>query len=122
MKVGVLRAIALKSEKVGVLRAIAIVRKQTRVASFTPTFPTPVRTSWGLSLTWGATVCNPARPQVADRGTAPRYRSQVIILADQLVIAVEDEVGQAGGAAVLFKCLLNPLKELSGNSRCLNNL
>ena len=62
------------------------------------------------------------RPQVADSGTAPRYRSQVITLADQLVIAVEDEAGQAGGAAVLFKYLLYPVKELSGDLRRLNNL
>ena len=53
---------------------------------------------------------------MADTGTAPRYRSQVITLAGQLVIAVEDEVGQAGGAAVLFKFLLNRVKELSGES------
>ena len=51
---------------------------------------------------------------MADSGTAPRYRSQMITLADQPAIAVEDEVGQAGGAAVLFKCLLNTVKELSG--------
>ena len=38
----------------------------------------------------------------------------MIALADQLVIAAEDEVGQAGGAAVLFTCLINPMKELSG--------
>ena len=37
---------------------------------------------------------------MADSGTALRYRSQVITLADQLVTAVEDGVGQAGGAAV----------------------
>ena len=43
-------------------------------------------------------------------------------LADQLAIAVEDEVGQAGGAAVLFKYLLYPVKELSGELRCTNNL
>ena len=61
-------------------------------------------------------------PQVTDSGTAPRYRSQVITLADQLAIAAEDEAGQAGGAAVLFKCLLYPVKELSGESRRLNNL
>ena len=59
---------------------------------------------------------------MADSGTAPRYSSQVITLADQLAIAVEDEVGQAGGAAVFFKCLLYPVKELSGESRRLNNL
>ena len=46
----------------------------------------------------------------------------MITLADQLVIAAEDEVGQAGGAAVLLKCLLYPLKELSGELRRLNNL
>ena len=27
---------------------------------------------------------------------------------------MDDEVEQAGGAAVLFKCLLNPVMELSG--------
>ena len=52
----------------------------------------------------------------------PRYRSQVITLVDQLVIAAEDEVGQAVGVAVLFKFLLYPVKELSGESRRLNNL
>ena len=36
------------------------------------------------------------------------------LLADQLAVAVEDEAEQAGGAAVLFKYLLNPVKELSG--------
>ena len=46
----------------------------------------------------------------------------MITLADQQAIAVEDEAGQAGGAAVLFKCRLNPVKELSGELRCLNNL
>ena len=46
----------------------------------------------------------------------------MITLADQLAIAVEDEVGQAGGAAVLFKCLLYPVKKLSGEWRRLNNL
>ena len=51
---------------------------------------------------------------MADSGTASRYRSQVITLTDQLAIAVEYEVGQAGGAAVVLKCLLNPVKELSG--------
>ena len=51
---------------------------------------------------------------MADSGTAPRYRSEVIVLADEQAIAVEDEVGQAGGAAVLSECLLNPMKELSG--------
>ena len=76
----------------------------------------------GLSLTSGATISNPAAPQVADSGTAPRFYSQVITLADQVAIAVEDEVGQAGGAAVLFKCLLNPVKELTGETRRLNNL
>ena len=68
------------------------------------------------------TVSNPARPQVADSGTAPRYRSRVITFVDQPAIAAEDEVGQAGGAAVLFKCLLYQVKELSGESRRLNNL
>ena len=67
-------------------------------------------------------ISNPARPQVVDSVTVPRYRSQVITLSDQLAIAAEDEVGQAGGAAVLFKCRLNPVKELSGELRCLNNL
>ena len=42
--------------------------------------------------------------------------------ADQLAIAAEDEVGQAGGGDVLFKYTLNPVKELSGESRHLNNL
>ena len=51
---------------------------------------------------------------MADSGTAPRYRSEVIVLADEQAIAVEDEVGQAGGTAVLSECLLNPMKELSG--------
>ena len=60
--------------------------------------------------------------QVADSGTASRYRSQVVTLADQLAIAVGDEVGQAGGGAVLFECLLNPVKELSGELRRLDNL
>ena len=36
------------------------------------------------------------------------------------MIAVEDEVEQAGGAAVFFKCLLNPVKELSSSALCLN--
>ena len=57
-----------------------------------------------------------------DSGTAPRYRSQVIILADQLAIAVEDEVEQAGGAAVLLKYLFSPVKKLTGKLRRLNNL
>ena len=57
---------------------------------------------------------------MADSGTARRYKSQVITLADQLAIAAGDEVGQACGAAVLFKCLLYPVKELSGESRRLN--
>ena len=43
-------------------------------------------------------------------------RSQVITLTDQLTTAVEDKVEQAGGAAVLFKHLLNPVKELSGKT------
>ena len=46
----------------------------------------------------------------------------MITLAVQLAINVEDEVRQEGGAAVLFKYLLNPVKELSGELRCLNNL
>ena len=46
----------------------------------------------------------------------------MITPADQLAIAVEDEVEEAGGAAVLLKYLLNPVKELSGESRRLNNL
>ena len=53
---------------------------------------------------------------MVDSGTAPRYRSWVITLADQLVIAVEDEIGQAGGAAVLFKYLLYPVKANWGAS------
>ena len=40
-------------------------------------------------------------------------RAQVITLADQPAIAAEDEFGQAGDAAVLFQCLLYPVKELS---------
>ena len=64
------------------------------------------------------------RPQGADSGTAPRYRSWGIMLADQLAIAVdvEDEVRQAAGAAVIFKCLLNPVKEQSGELMHPNNL
>ena len=46
----------------------------------------------------------------------------MIIPAEQLTIAVEGEVEQAGGAAVLMKYLLNPEKELSGELRRLNNL
>ena len=46
----------------------------------------------------------------------------MITLAEHLAIAVEDEVGQAGGAAVLFKYLLNPVKELSGELGHLNSL
>ena len=46
----------------------------------------------------------------------------MVTLTDQLATAVEGEVGQARGAAVLFKCLLNPVKELSDESRRLNNL
>ena len=34
---------------------------------------------------------------------------------------VEDEIEQAGGAAVLFKYIFNPVKELSGELRCLSN-
>ena len=33
----------------------------------------------------------------------------MITLADQLAIAVEDVVEEVGDAAVLFKCLLNPV-------------
>ena len=44
----------------------------------------------------------------------------MITLVDQLAIAVEDEVGQAGGAAVLFKYLSYPVKELSGKLRHLS--
>ena len=51
---------------------------------------------------------------MANSGTAPRYRSQMITLADQLAIAAEDEVGQAGGAAVLF---LMPLMSSEGTVR-----
>ena len=46
----------------------------------------------------------------------------MIILADQEAIDVEDEDEQAGGAAVLFKYLLNTVKALSGKLRYLNNL
>ena len=59
---------------------------------------------------------------MADSGTAPRYMSWVITLADQLARAVEDKVEQAGGAAVLLKYLLNPVKELSAELRRLKNL
>ena len=41
---------------------------------------------------------------------------------DQLAIAAEDEVEQASGAAVLFKYLFDPFKELSGEPRRLDNL
>ena len=34
-----------------------------------------VHVSWGPCLTKGATISNPARPQVVDSGTARRYRS-----------------------------------------------
>ena len=74
----------------------------------------------GTKFNLGSDHLQPARPQVADSGTAPRYRSQVTTLADQLAIAAEDEVEQAGDAAVLFKYLLNPVKELSGEMRLLN--
>ena len=46
----------------------------------------------------------------------------MIRVTDQLATAVEDEVEQAGGGAVLFKCLLNPVKELAGDLRHLSNL
>ena len=46
----------------------------------------------------------------------------MITLSDQAAIAAEDEVGQAGGAAVLFKYLLNPAKELPGELKGLNIL
>ena len=46
----------------------------------------------------------------------------MITIMDQLVVAVEDEEEQAGSAAVLFKYLLNPGKELSGELMFLNNL
>ena len=46
----------------------------------------------------------------------------MITLADQLTIAAEGEIEQADGAAVLFKCLLNPVTELSGELRRLSNL
>ena len=71
-----------------------------------------------LSHIQGTTISNPARPQVVDSGRAPRYRSGVITPTDQLVIAVEDNAGQEGGGSVL----LNPVKELSGELRRLNNL
>ena len=65
----------------------------------------------GLSLTTGAPISNPARPQVTDSGTAPRYRSWVITLADRLATAVEDDFNQADGPAVLFKYPLSPAIE-----------
>ena len=43
-------------------------------------------------------------------------------LADKLAIAVAYEVERAGGAAVLLKYLLNPVKVLSGELRQLNNI
>ena len=46
----------------------------------------------------------------------------MITPTDQLAIAVEDETEQEGGAAVLLKYLLNPVKELSSKLRCLANL
>ena len=46
----------------------------------------------------------------------------MITSTNQLVIAVEDVVEQAGAAAVLLTYLLNPVKELSGEFRRLNNL
>ena len=39
----------------------------------------------------------------------------------QMAIAVEDEVEEAGGAADLLKYLLNPVKKLSGELRCLDH-
>ena len=54
---------------------------------------------------------------MAGTGTAPRCRSQVITLTDKLARGEEDEDGQADGADVLFKCLLYPVKELSGEVR-----
>ena len=46
----------------------------------------------------------------------------MITVAGPLAKAVEDEVEQAGGAAVLLKYLVNPVKELSGELRRVNNL
>ena len=42
--------------------------------------------------------------------------------ADQIAIAVANEVEQAGSPAVLLKYISNPAKELSGELRRLNNL
>ena len=41
---------------------------------------------------------------------------------DQLAIAIEHEAVQAGGAAFHLEHLLDPVKELSGELRHLNNL
>ena len=49
-----------------------------------------------------------------------RYRSKVTSPTDQQVIAVDGEVEQPGSVVVLLKYLLNPVKELSGEFRCLN--
>ena len=46
----------------------------------------------------------------------------MITLADQLTIAVEDEVEQADGAAVLFRYLYNPVRELSGKLKLCTSL
>ena len=69
---------------------------------------------WDGGTTRTAPISNPARPQVADSGTAPRYRSQVNTLTGQLAITVEGEVGQARGAAVLFEI---PLQSSEGAVR-----
>ena len=70
----------------------------------------------GTSFNLGATISSAARPQVADSGTAPRHRSEVITSADQLDIAAKDAADQAGDAAVVLKYLLYLVKELSGNT------
>ena len=41
---------------------------------------------------------------------------------EQMVTVVEDEAEQAGSAAVLLKYVVNPVKELLGELKRLNNL
>ena len=65
----------------------------------------------------GATTPDPARPQVADRGTALRYGGYELAPADQLAVAAED-----GGWGVQVELLpsrnlsIRPVTELSGES------
>ena len=68
-----------------------------------------------LKGTKGATISKPGRPQMVDGAMAPRYNSRpkLITLADQLAIALEDEVEQAGAATVLSLYLLNPVRCLA---------